>query len=283
MSALPRELQCMSTSGKTSFNRTFLGRLNLRFPWLKLYLVIFIGIAAILDLLDLTISRTNDPQDRISIAPMSKHVQITKRDIAGKKLIALTFDDGPSATTTPKLLNILKSRDVPATFFMLGNMARGNPDIVKRVSEEGHEVASHTMYHQNLIRISNDSAQSDINEAKSIFEDILGHAPNLTRPPYGNYNDNVRRAVNTPMILWSVDTLDWKKRDPDTIVSTALDQAYDGAIILMHDIYDTTVEAVPKLIDSMRQNGYEFVTIPELAKERGSSLESGVAYYNFRP
>ena len=273
----------MSTSGKSSSNRTFLGRLNLHFPWLKLCFVTFIGLVAILDLLDLTISKAHDPLNRISVAPMSKHVQITERDITGKKLVALTFDDGPSASTTPKLLNILKSRDVPATFFMLGNMARGNSDIVKRASEEGHEVASHTMYHQNLIRISNDSAQSDINEAKSIFEDILGHAPSLTRPPYGNFDDKVRQAVNTPMILWSVDTLDWKNRDPDAIVSNALSQAYDGAIILMHDIYDTSVEAVPRLIDSMRQDGYEFVTIPELAKERGSSLENGMAYYNFRP
>ncbi len=283
MSALPQELQCMNTSDRSFSNRTFLGRINLYFPWLKLCFVIFIGIVAILDLLGLTISKAHDPLNRISIAPMSKHVQIIRRDTKGKKLVALTFDDGPSATTTPKLLNILKSRDVPATFFMLGNMARNNPDIVKQASEEGHEVASHTMYHQNLIRIPNDSTQSDINEAKSVFEGILGHTPNLTRPPYGNYNDNVKESVNTPMILWSVDTLDWKNRDPDAIVSNALDQAYDGAIILMHDIYDTTVEAVPKLIDSMRQDGYEFVTIPELAKERGSSLENGVAYYNFRP
>ena len=236
-----------------------------------------------MDLLDLTISKAHDPQNRISIAPMSHHVQITKRDITGKKLIALTFDDGPSAATTPTLLNTLKSRDVPVTFFMLGNMARNNPDIVKRAADEGHEVASHTMYHQNLVRISNDDARSDINEAKSVFEDILGHGPSFTRPPYGNYNSTVSESVGTPIILWSVDTLDWQSRNPDEIVSTALAQAHDGAIILMHDIYDTSVAAVPQLIDRLRENDYEFVTIPELVKERSISLDNGTAYYNFRP
>lgn len=273
----------MNTSDKTSSSRNFLSRLNTRFPWFKLFFVIFIGVVAILDLLDLTISRTNDPYDRIRIAPMSHHVRATERDIKGKKLIALTFDDGPSPVTTPKLLDILDSRDVPATFFMLGSMARNNPDIVKRALKEGHEIATHTMYHQNLIRLSASAAQSDIDEAKSVFNNILGSTPSLTRPPYGNVNDNVRRFVGTPIILWSVDTLDWKSRNPDAIVSTAASEVHDGAIILMHDIYDTSVEAVPKLVDTMRQNGYEFVTISELAKERGITLENGTVYYNFRP
>ncbi|MBQ3353423.1 polysaccharide deacetylase family protein [Candidatus Saccharibacteria bacterium] len=214
---------------------------------------------------------------------MARHVRITERDIRGKKLIALTFDDGPSPSTTPALLNILKMRDVPATFFVLGNMARNYPDIIKHASEEGHEIANHTMYHQNLIRISANSVQADINESRSVLEGILGQSPSLTRPPYGNINDNVRRSVGTPMILWSVDTLDWKTRDPDSILSVAMDEVHDGAIILMHDIYDTTVSAVPKLIDTMRQNGYEFVTISELVKERGITLEDGAVYYNFRP
>lgn len=283
MSALPQGFLCMSTSGKISSSRSFLSRLNVHFPWLKLYFVLFVGMVAILDLLDLTISRAHDPQSKISIAPMAYHVQITRRDITGKKLIALTFDDGPSATTTPTLLNTLKSRDVPVTFFMLGNMARNNPDIVKRAIEEGHEVASHTMYHQNLVRISSDAARSDIDEAKSVFEGILDGGISFTRPPYGYYNSAISESVGTPIILWSVDTLDWQSRNPDMIVSTALDQAHDGAIVLMHDIYDTSVAAVPQLIDRMRENGYEFVTIPELVKERGVSLENGVAYYNFRP
>lgn len=262
--------------------RSFFRRIDIRFPWLKLVAVIIVGVMAILDLLDLTISKTTEPYNKIKIAPMAHHVRI-KRDITGKKLVALTFDDGPSGATTPRLLDILYEKDVPATFFMLGKMARGNPDIVRRAEKEGNIVASHTMYHQNLIRISAGAAKDDIAEAVEVFNDILGHAPALTRPPYGNINNAVRDNVGTPMILWSVDTLDWKSKNIDDILAVTKEQVHDGAIILMHDIYDTTVDAVPAVIDELRKDGYDFVTVPELAKIRGVDLESGTAYYNFRP
>ena len=282
----------MNTSGKSPSNQSkskqqpkssFLQRINIRFPWLKLVAVLIIGLIAILDLLDLTISRANETYHRVSIAPMSKHVRITERDITGKKLVALTFDDGPSSITTPALLDILKNRDVPATFFMLGSMARNNPELVKQIEKEGHDIASHTMYHQNLIRITPAAVQSDINEAKAVFQDILGHLPDYTRPPYGNINDAVRNNVGTPMILWSVDTLDWKNKNTDAIVSTTMSEISDGAIILMHDVHPTSVEAVPTLINKIREAGYEFVTISELAKIRNVSLENGAVYYSLKP
>ncbi len=271
------------SSSKTRSKSNFLQRINTRFPWLKLVAVLVIGIIAILDLLDLTISKANETYHKISIAPMSKHIRITERDITGKKLVALTFDDGPSSATTPSLLDTLKNRDVPATFFMLGYMARSNPEIVKRIKAEGHDIASHTMYHQNLIRITPAAVQADINEANAVFQDILGHTLEYTRPPYGNINDAVRNNVGTPMILWSVDTLDWKNQNTDSIISTTMSEVSDGAIILMHDIYPTTVNAVPVLIDELRKAGYEFVTISELTKIRDYTLQNGTAYYNFRP
>ncbi|MBR3132104.1 polysaccharide deacetylase family protein [Candidatus Saccharibacteria bacterium] len=262
---------------------SLLHRLDVRLPWLKIVAVFFIGLVAILDLLDLTISRVYDPYNKISIAPMSKHVRITERNLEGKKLVALTFDDGPSSETTPTLLKILQGRDVPATFFMLGYMARNNPDLVKQVKKAGHEIASHTMYHQNLIRISAGAVESDINEARTILTDILGQAPSLTRPPYGNINDAVRKNVGTPIILWSVDTLDWKYKNTDSIVSITMSEVSDGAIILMHDIHPTSVEAVPVLIDTLRDAGYEFTTISELAKIRQINLTNGTTYYNLKP
>ena len=262
---------------------SFLQRIDTRFPWLKLFAVLIIGVVAIIDLCDLTISRTSNEYNRIKVAPMSKHVHVTERVLAGKKLVALTFDDGPSELTTPRLLDTLKAKDVPATFFMLGSMTRNYPDIAKRIEKEGHIAASHTMYHQNLIRIPVAAMQDDINEAKSIYSSTLGHAPTLTRPPYGNYNDAVRSAINLPIILWSVDTLDWKSQNVDAIVATTKSQIHDGAIILMHDIYPTTVDAVPIIIDALRQDGYEFVTIPELADIRKTTLTSGTVYYNILP
>lgn len=258
-------------------------RLNIRWPWLKLVAVIIIGVAMIMDLCDLTISRIGDPTNKIRIAPMAKHLKATNRVFEGKKLVALTFDDGPSPETTPRLLDILHEKDVLATFFTLGSKAAAYPDIVKRANQEFHEIASHTMYHQNLIRIPKDAAISDINEAKASIKNIIGHDPVYTRPPYGNTNDVVRATVGTPIIIWSVDTEDWKSKNVDAIIATAMSEVHDGAIILMHDIYPTTVDAVPILIDKLRENGYEFTTLTELTKARNIKLENGASYYNFRP
>ncbi len=261
----------------------FFRRLDIRFPWLKLAMIFLLGIIIIIDLLDFTIPKATDPHDKIRIAPMSYHVRVTKRVLEGKMLVALTFDDGPSNLTTPTLLDILYKEDVPATFFMLGNMICRYPDIARRIESEGHVAASHTMYHQNLTHISAAAIQADINEVDTAFNNILGHLPSFTRPPYGNFNSTVRTIVNTPLILWSVDTLDWKNKSSDAIINTTLSQIHDGAIILMHDIHSTTVETIPALINILRDAGYEFVTVPELAKLRGKDLIKGAAYYNFRP
>lgn len=276
-------IKASNSQAKKTSKHSFFYRLNVRLPWLKLVAVCLIGVLAILDLCDLTISYIGDPINKIRVAPMSKHVRATERVLEGKMLIALTFDDGPSGTTTPQLLDILHEKDVFATFFMLGNMARNNPDIVKRVEKEGHEVASHTMYHQNLNRLSATAVQADIDEANAVFQDTLEHIPTFTRPPYGNANDTVRNIIGTPLILWSVDTLDWKNKNTDDILSTTMSQVHDGAIILMHDIHPTSVEAVPTLIDTLRANGYEFVTLSELVKIRDVTPEKGVSYYSFRP
>lgn len=263
-------------------DRSFFRRIDIRFPWLKLAAIAVVIILATLDLLNLTISKTTDTHGVIKVAPMSHHVRI-KRDITGKKLVALTFDDGPSSTTTPRLLDILYEKDVKATFFMLGSAMSANPDMARRAEKENHVVASHTMYHQNLIHLSAEAVKNDISEATSVFKDILGRNPAFVRPPYGNINNNVRSNVGAPMILWSVDTLDWQNKNVDSILAITKEQVHDGAIILMHDIYDTTVDAVPVVIDELRKEGYEFVTVPELAKIRGIDLQPGIAYYNFRP
>ena len=278
----------MSTRDKSSSNnpekpRNLFARINIRLPWLKLVATIFIGIVIILDLLDLTISKTDDLSDDFPTTPMSKHLKATQRDLTNKKLVALTFDDGPSAETTPILLNVLTEKNAIATFFTLGVMARSHPDIVKRMNREGHEIASHTMYHQNLPRIPLDAAAADIKEASDVLKSILGRRPTLTRPPYGSFNDAVRDVTKTPLILWSVDPEDWRYREANKIIEIAMSQVHDGAIILIHDVYPSSVEAIPRLIDILRENGYEFVTISELAHFRKTPLVLGGAYYYFKP
>lgn len=273
----------MSTSAKSSSKkpRSFFSRLNARYPWLKIIAFLYLSFIVILDLLGLTISRTDNLSDDFPTTPMSKHVKATDRVLKDKKLVALTFDDGPSSTTTPELLDILRDKNALATFFVLGNMANNNPDIVKRAEREGHEIESHTMYHQNLIRTSYEGIKNDIGEAKSVLSSILKHPPTLTRPPYGNYDDRVFELTGTPLILWSVDTEDWKSRDAASVVAIVTQQAYDGAIILLHDIYPSTVEAIPAIIDNLRANGFELVTVSELADNRHIKLSAGESYYGF--
>ncbi len=202
-------------------------------------------------------------------------------DAGGPKLVALTFDDGPSGLTTPRLLDILQSRGVKATFFVLGTMARKSPDIVRREAAEGHEVASHTPYHNQLTNLSFTQIQGEAAEMNRIFQEILGVNPPFTRPPYGSYNANVSAALGQPLVLWSVDPRDWQDRNASTVCSRVLATTRNGSIILIHDIHTTTVDAVPCIIDNLRAQGYEFATVTELAASRGMTLVNGGVYYSF--
>ncbi len=199
----------------------------------------------------------------------------------GKKLIALTFDDGPSPYTTPRLLDILKGRDVKATFFVLGTMAQKSPEILRREANDGHEVASHTMYHNQLTLLSASQIRAEAVEMDRIFTEILGTRPPFTRPPYGAFNMAVGEALGQPAILWSIDPRDWADRNASVVCSRVTGAARDGAIILVHDIHATTVDAVPCIIDTLRSWGYEFATVSELAATKGVKLVNGVGYYAF--
>lgn len=211
--------------------------------------------------------------------------QVAQATTAGRPLVALTFDDGPSGATTPRLLDILKEKNVKATFFVLGGMLNARPDISQRAEADGHEVESHTMTHKNLEKATLGEIQWEVAAMNQVFQEKLGHVPKLTRPPYGN---GIRRAevtgnIGMPMIYWSVDTEDWRSRNAAAVQERIRCDTYDGAIILMHDIYPSTVDAVAGAIDELRAKGYEFVTVEELAKARGVEMVNGVTYFNFRP
>ena len=267
-------------------DKTFFRAINRKYPWLKFGILLVLIVLAVLILMEILIPMQRQEEEVLARAPMTQHVKVPNRPLRvleGKKLVALTFDDGPSKETTPRLLDILYDKGVVATFFELGTNARNNPEIVKRAAEDGNEVASHTMYHQNLGKLSAGRIAADVNEADVVFAEILGEKPKLVRPPYGSVNNATRLAVKVPLILWTVDTLDWKTKNTEMIVAEAKRGAFDGAIILMHDIYDTTVDAVPIIIDELRVMGYEFVTVSELANIRGVELKTGVLYGSFRP
>lgn len=198
-------------------------------------------------------------------------------DCTVAKCIALTFDDGPDPQTTPRLLDILSEKKVHATFFMIGPRAQANPEIVQRVQAGGHTIGSHTWNHPELPTLGWQEINNEVSSAKQAISEITGGTPVLMRPPYGAVNGTVLDVLahtGDAAILWNVDTLDWKFRDPENVKKLALEGAAPGAVILMHDIHATTVEAVPSIIDELRSRGYTLVSVPTLL----GKLDSGKIY-----
>ena len=199
---------------------------------------------------------------------------------AGSKLIALTFDDGPGPYTA-RLLDGLKERGVKVTFFNLGQRAESYPDLVRRIVAEGHQLASHTYSHKDLSSTSLDTAMEEINKTTRIFNKVTGSdQAYFLRAPYGNTTQSIRSRIKTPVIYWSVDTLDWKYLNADRVRRNIVSDAFDGAIVLCHDIYSSTVSGALAAIDNLKSQGYEFVTVRELYRRRGVTMQNGEVYYS---
>ena len=198
---------------------------------------------------------------------------------AGEKLIALTFDDGPHKTNTEQLLDGLKELDATVTFFIVGQSAKSYPDIVKRAYDEGHEIASHTWDHPKLSSLSYNGVQSQVSKTAAQLDKACGAGTKyLLRPPYGSYNSTTKSAVGTPMIYWSVDTNDWKYKNYSHVYNHIIDNAWDGAIILCHDIHATTIPAALDAVRTLQKQGYEFVSVSELFRRKGVEMTNGTVY-----
>lgn len=193
-------------------------------------------------------------------------------EIADKKYIAFTFDDGPSKYTK-ELLKTLELNNSTATFFMLGNKMKYNEDIVKEINESNSEVGSHTYSHKNLKKLSSKEILNEINSPAILFKEITGNEIKYIRPPYGNYNDTVI-STNYPIVLWNIDPKDWLVKDSSKVYNSVLKQACDGCIVLMHDLYPTTIEAVKMLIPKLNSMGYEVVSISDLAKYKNYQIKN---------
>ena len=207
-----------------------------------------------------------------------------KRDISkfkDKKLIAFTFDDGPSAITTNQLLDGLKQYNANVTFFVLGNRVEANQNILNRAYQEGHEIGSHTYNHRNLLLLNNYARIQEIKETNQAIENIIGEKPTLLRPPYGNINEETKKISNMHIIEWGIDTLDWKTKDKELIAKRIVDNAYDGAIVLLHDIYEPSVEGALLAMERLEQEGYAFVTISEMAQLKNVELDYTTLYRQF--
>ena len=195
-----------------------------------------------------------------------------------KPIVALSYDDGPSSNTA-SILETLEKYGAHATFFMVGENIDMHPDWVKMVYESGNEVANHTVNHKNLNTLSAEDIRKEVENNQSKLNSTLGlDKKYLVRPPYGNANDTVKATVEHPMILWWVDTLDWKSKDPDAVLEEVKKATKDGAIILMHDLYATTAEATKKVVPWLKDQGYQICSVSEMFAARGVKMENGKTY-----
>ena len=192
--------------------------------------------------------------------------------------IALTFDDGPRQGTTDRLLDGLQKRGASATFFVVGEQAQLYPDLIKRMQAEGHQIGNHTWSHARLEKVEDQEIAEEIGKTETLLEGILSGSHYWLRPPYGILKPGNEQQVKVPMVKWSLDTRDWESRNTEKIVKKALDEVKPNSIILLHDIYPTSVDAALKLVDILQERGYLFVTVEELLRLNGIMPQAGAFY-----
>jgi peptidoglycan/xylan/chitin deacetylase (PgdA/CDA1 family) len=182
--------------------------------------------------------------------------------------IALTFDDGPNATLTPKLLDLLAARHLKATFFVVGQNAADHPEILKRAVREGHEIANHSWSHPNLAKMSDEAVRRELQKTDDAISAAIGKRPTLLRPPYGSITAHQKKWIHEEfgyrIIIWDVDPLDWKRPGPSVVTARILKETHAGSIVLSHDIHPPTIEAMPATFDQLIKKGFKSVTVTEL-------------------
>lgn len=197
----------------------------------------------------------------------------------GTKIVALTFDDGPNGDTV-EFINELNELDVNCTFFMQGYMIENHPEAVTAMVSGGHQIGNHTYNHPDLAKLGDNDAHAQIMDTEALLKEIDGKNGHYIRCPYGNSSDYVSSIAPSPLIYWSLDTEDWSSRDADAVYNMIVNNVYDGAIILCHDIYESTRQGALRAIKTLQKQGYEFVTVEELFKRRGIEAENGTTYFD---
>ena len=223
------------------------------------------------------IDTSNNSVSRINKTNYEYDVVINRKIDKSKKMIALTFDDGPNYNTS-KIIDVLNKYDIKATFFVLGSRAINNKDILKKMADSGMEIGNHTYNHLLLTKYDENKIRSEIEDTSEVIYSATKKKPKLLRPSYGSVNNKIKKVANMPIIIWDIDTLDWKYHNSKSITSRVVNKVRDGDIILMHDIYSASLNALSNIIPILQDNGYEFVTIDELFYYKGISLENGKVY-----
>lgn len=210
--------------------------------------------------------------------PASGSAPVPAPAAPGVKYVALTFDDGPSSSNTPKTLDMLRKYGVHATFFVLGSRIKGNEALLRRMAGEGHEIGNHSYSHKRLTSLSLDAVEHELLRTNNLVYAACGVTPTLVRPPYGSRNERMlNRLAETgfPCVLWSIDPEDWKATDARAVRDHVVARAKNGSIILMHDLKSTSVAAAELIIRDLLAKGYVFLTVSELL---GRNMKPGAEY-----
>lgn len=197
-----------------------------------------------------------------TVSDATAYVNASVQEEAPK--IAITFDDGPSESWTPVLLDGLKERDVKATFFLIGENAAAHPEIVRRLDEEGHLIGNHTYHHVEITKVSDEKARQEIEDTDEVIREIIGKGTEYMRPPFGAWQRKLELEMSVMPVMWTIDPLDWTTENTDEIVNKVVTEAEENDIILLHDCYKSSVEAALRIIDILKKEGFEFVTVDEL-------------------
>ena len=207
--------------------------------------------------------------DEVDPSGWSRAIDDTYTQVStSRKVIAMTYDDGPHPENTPRLLDMLKERKIKATFYVVGSMVKYSPELLRRMIAEGHEIGNHTVEHGNLARMSDEALVKELRSAHDLIIAETGVIPRTMRPPGGAIKKDQKKLImeelGYPTILWSVDPQDWKRPGVDVVTSRLVNGASPGGILLVHDLHKPTVDAMPSTLDQLLAQGYEFVTVSEL-------------------
>lgn len=189
---------------------------------------------------------------------------VSSANVRENPKIAITFDDGPSGSCTPELLDGLKERQVKVTFFLIGENAEKYPELVRREFEDGHLIGNHTYHHVEITKVSDLEAKEEIERTNQVIKEIIGEEPEYMRPPFGAWQRDLEEEMSVMPVLWTIDPLDWTTTNIDEIVNKVVTEAGENDIILLHDCYKSSVEAALRIIDLLQAKGFEFVTVDEL-------------------
>ncbi len=220
---------------------------------------------------------SNPPMNIPRTLPPGSKIRYNSVSIS-QPLVAMTFDDGPHPRHTPRLLNILKQRNIKATFYVVGNLVQSHPEIVARMVREGHEVANHTWNHPDITKLSDQRTRSELQRTAQAIHKACGIYPRTFRPPYGAITERHRQWIHRdfgyPTITWNVDPKDWQRPGPSVVASRLVSGARKGSILLAHDIHSGTISAMPSALDQLLARGFRFVTVTQLINASALRVES---------